>query len=176
MASRPVLLSRRGTVHVCVSVCLGGTLGYLHLLFHWVDTDVLSKCSLIHACSYRINHYQQRLQSLYFKKKFAERVAEVKPKVEGKVRPPRLEMTFVLSAPLHVRSRCIWWTGSLWWFSCSQSSGILMGHYLRSMLGSLAQPGFWSSQHAAWAPLQARALDILDVGEEFIWSLLALSL
>ncbi|NXT83328.1 DAAM2 protein, partial [Zapornia atra] len=28
----------------------------------------------------RINHYQQRLQSLYFKKKFAERVAEVKPK------------------------------------------------------------------------------------------------
>lgn len=32
----------------------------------------------------RINHYQQRLQSLYFKKKFAERVAEVKPKVEGK--------------------------------------------------------------------------------------------
>lgn len=34
-------------------------------------------------CSYRINHYQQRLQSLYFKKKFAERVAEVKPKVEA---------------------------------------------------------------------------------------------
>lgn len=37
--------------------------------------------------SYRINHYQQRLQSLYFKKKFAERVAEVKPKVEGKAQP-----------------------------------------------------------------------------------------
>ncbi|XP_040267235.1 disheveled-associated activator of morphogenesis 1 isoform X1 [Bufo bufo] len=31
----------------------------------------------------RINHYQERLQSLYFKKKFAERVAEVKPKVEA---------------------------------------------------------------------------------------------
>ncbi|KAJ3606529.1 hypothetical protein NHX12_026050 [Muraenolepis orangiensis] len=31
----------------------------------------------------RINHYQQRLQSLYFKKKFAERVAELKPKVEA---------------------------------------------------------------------------------------------
>uniref|UniRef100_A0A8C5FP99 Disheveled-associated activator of morphogenesis 1 n=1 Tax=Gadus morhua TaxID=8049 RepID=A0A8C5FP99_GADMO len=31
----------------------------------------------------RINHYQQRLQSLYFKKKFAERVAEMKPKVEA---------------------------------------------------------------------------------------------
>ncbi|KAK2091830.1 Disheveled-associated activator of morphogenesis 1 [Saguinus oedipus] len=31
----------------------------------------------------RINHYQQRLQSLYFKKKFAEHVAEVKPKVEA---------------------------------------------------------------------------------------------
>uniref|UniRef100_M3ZNR9 Dishevelled associated activator of morphogenesis 1b n=1 Tax=Xiphophorus maculatus TaxID=8083 RepID=M3ZNR9_XIPMA len=31
----------------------------------------------------RINHYQQRLQSLYFKKKFAERIAEIKPKIEG---------------------------------------------------------------------------------------------
>lgn len=31
----------------------------------------------------RINHYQQRLQSLYFKKKFVERVAEIKPKVEA---------------------------------------------------------------------------------------------
>lgn len=34
---------------------------------------------------YRINHYQQRLQSLYFKKKFAERIVEVKPKVEGSI-------------------------------------------------------------------------------------------
>ncbi|KAF7648127.1 hypothetical protein LDENG_00161540 [Lucifuga dentata] len=31
----------------------------------------------------RINHYQQRLQSLYFKKKFAERVSEVKPKIRA---------------------------------------------------------------------------------------------
>ncbi|KTF74278.1 hypothetical protein cypCar_00042612 [Cyprinus carpio] len=31
----------------------------------------------------RIDHYQQRLQSLFFKKKFAERLAEIKPKVEG---------------------------------------------------------------------------------------------
>ncbi|XP_035797214.2 disheveled-associated activator of morphogenesis 1-like isoform X6 [Amphiprion ocellaris] len=31
----------------------------------------------------RINHYQERLQSLYFKKKFAERVAEVKPKIKA---------------------------------------------------------------------------------------------
>ncbi|XP_072345281.1 disheveled-associated activator of morphogenesis 1 isoform X1 [Scyliorhinus torazame] len=31
----------------------------------------------------RIPHYQQRLKSLYFKKKFAERIAEVKPKVEA---------------------------------------------------------------------------------------------
>ncbi|XP_029900162.1 disheveled-associated activator of morphogenesis 1-like [Myripristis murdjan] len=31
----------------------------------------------------RINHYQQRLQSLYFKKKFAERVADIKPKIEA---------------------------------------------------------------------------------------------
>uniref|UniRef100_A0AAQ6ANY1 Dishevelled associated activator of morphogenesis 1b n=1 Tax=Amphiprion ocellaris TaxID=80972 RepID=A0AAQ6ANY1_AMPOC len=34
------------------------------------------------SCSL-INHYQQRLQSLYFKKKFAERIAEIKPKVEA---------------------------------------------------------------------------------------------
>lgn len=39
-------------------------------------SDVSSSCC-------RINHYQQRLQSLYFKKKFAERIAEIKPKVEG---------------------------------------------------------------------------------------------
>ncbi|TNN25465.1 Disheveled-associated activator of morphogenesis 2 [Liparis tanakae] len=31
-----------------------------------------------------IDHYQQRLQALFFKKKFAERLAETKPKVEGK--------------------------------------------------------------------------------------------
>lgn len=34
----------------------------------------------------RIDHYQQRLQALFFKKKFAERLAETKPKVEGKDR------------------------------------------------------------------------------------------
>uniref|UniRef100_A0AAZ3PAX9 Disheveled-associated activator of morphogenesis 1 n=1 Tax=Oncorhynchus tshawytscha TaxID=74940 RepID=A0AAZ3PAX9_ONCTS len=33
-----------------------------------------------------INHYQPRLQSLYFKKKFAERIVEVKPKVEALIR------------------------------------------------------------------------------------------
>uniref|UniRef100_A0A8C6R1Q8 Dishevelled associated activator of morphogenesis 2 n=1 Tax=Nannospalax galili TaxID=1026970 RepID=A0A8C6R1Q8_NANGA len=31
----------------------------------------------------RINHYQQRLQALFFKKKFQERLAETKPKVEA---------------------------------------------------------------------------------------------
>ncbi|XP_034015984.1 disheveled-associated activator of morphogenesis 2 isoform X2 [Thalassophryne amazonica] len=31
----------------------------------------------------RIDHYQQRLQALFFKKKFAERLAEIKPKVEA---------------------------------------------------------------------------------------------
>ncbi|GCB70603.1 hypothetical protein scyTo_0008622 [Scyliorhinus torazame] len=30
----------------------------------------------------RIDHYQQRLQALFFKKKFAERLAEAKPKIE----------------------------------------------------------------------------------------------
>ncbi|KAK1338445.1 hypothetical protein QTO34_001561 [Cnephaeus nilssonii] len=32
----------------------------------------------------RIDHYQQRLQALFFKKKFQERLAEAKPKVEGR--------------------------------------------------------------------------------------------
>lgn len=36
--------------------------------------------------SIRIDHYQQRLQALFFKKKFTERLAEIKPKVEGKER------------------------------------------------------------------------------------------
>uniref|UniRef100_A0A8C4ZP53 Dishevelled associated activator of morphosis 2 n=1 Tax=Gadus morhua TaxID=8049 RepID=A0A8C4ZP53_GADMO len=31
----------------------------------------------------RIDHYQQRMQALFFKKKFAERLAETKPKVEA---------------------------------------------------------------------------------------------
>ncbi|KAM8833277.1 disheveled-associated activator of morphogenesis 1-like [Synchiropus picturatus] len=31
----------------------------------------------------RINHYQERLSSLHFKKKFSERVAEVKPKIQA---------------------------------------------------------------------------------------------
>lgn len=35
--------------------------------------------------SCRIDHYQQRLQALFFKKKFPERLAEAKPKVEGMV-------------------------------------------------------------------------------------------
>lgn len=65
-----------------------------------MNIDIFSERSLVYACFYRINHYQQRLQSLYFKKKFAERVAEVKPKVEGKVeiKLPRLKMMFILSA------------------------------------------------------------------------------
>ena len=65
------------------------------------------KCSLVDACSCRINHYQQRLQSLYFKKKFAERVAEVKPKVEGKVKSLRMEMLFIPSAHVQVQCKCI---------------------------------------------------------------------
>lgn len=40
------------------------------------------------ACPvHRIDHYQQRLQALFFKKKFQERLAEAKPKVEGRLGP-----------------------------------------------------------------------------------------
>ncbi|KAM3871291.1 disheveled-associated activator of morphogenesis 1-like [Diretmus argenteus] len=50
---------------------------------HKHELDRMAKADLFLYEMSRINHYQQRLQSLYFKKKFAERVAEVKPKVEA---------------------------------------------------------------------------------------------
>ncbi|NXW08852.1 DAAM2 protein, partial [Fregetta grallaria] len=50
---------------------------------HKHELDRMAKADRFLFEMSRINHYQQRLQSLYFKKKFAERVAEVKPKVEG---------------------------------------------------------------------------------------------
>ncbi|NXL50904.1 DAAM1 protein, partial [Podilymbus podiceps] len=49
---------------------------------HKHELDRMAKADRFLFEMSRINHYQQRLQSLYFKKKFAERVAEVKPKVE----------------------------------------------------------------------------------------------
>ncbi|NWX18213.1 DAAM1 protein, partial [Aegotheles bennettii] len=52
---------------------------------HKHELDRMAKADRFLFEMSRINHYQQRLQSLYFKKKFAERVAEVKPKVEGKL-------------------------------------------------------------------------------------------
>lgn len=36
---------------------------------------MLSRC--------RIPHYEQKLKCLYYKKKFSERMADAKPKVEG---------------------------------------------------------------------------------------------
>lgn len=55
--------------------------------------------SLLLTCIFhllsRINHYQQRLQSLYFKKKFAERIAEIKPKVEGGKSPIHQRSVFL---------------------------------------------------------------------------------
>ncbi|NWU83329.1 DAAM2 protein, partial [Onychorhynchus coronatus] len=47
---------------------------------HKHELDRMAKADRFLFEMSRINHYQQRLQSLYFKKKFAERVAEVKPK------------------------------------------------------------------------------------------------
>ncbi len=56
----------------------------MDLAFIFLMYSVFSPGPIIILCSsHRINHYQQRLQSLYFKKKFAERIAEMKPKVEG---------------------------------------------------------------------------------------------
>uniref|UniRef100_A0A4W3GHT9 Dishevelled associated activator of morphogenesis 1b n=1 Tax=Callorhinchus milii TaxID=7868 RepID=A0A4W3GHT9_CALMI len=50
---------------------------------HKHEIDRMAKADRFLYEMSRIPHYQQRLQSLYFKKKFAERVAEVKPKIEA---------------------------------------------------------------------------------------------
>uniref|UniRef100_G3P7P5 Dishevelled associated activator of morphogenesis 1b n=1 Tax=Gasterosteus aculeatus aculeatus TaxID=481459 RepID=G3P7P5_GASAC len=50
---------------------------------HKHELDRMAKADRFFYEMSRINHYQQRLQSLYFKKKFAERIAEIKPKVEA---------------------------------------------------------------------------------------------
>ncbi|XP_041703951.2 disheveled-associated activator of morphogenesis 1-like isoform X1 [Coregonus clupeaformis] len=53
---------------------------------HKHELDRMAKADRFLYEMSRINHYQQRLQSLYFKKKFAERIIEVKPKVEALTR------------------------------------------------------------------------------------------
>uniref|UniRef100_A0A674BHQ1 Dishevelled associated activator of morphogenesis 1b n=1 Tax=Salmo trutta TaxID=8032 RepID=A0A674BHQ1_SALTR len=50
---------------------------------HKHELDRMAKADRFLYEMSRINHYQQKLQSLYFKKKFAETIAGVKPKVEG---------------------------------------------------------------------------------------------
>ncbi|XP_051951541.1 disheveled-associated activator of morphogenesis 1-like isoform X2 [Xyrauchen texanus] len=50
---------------------------------HKHELDRMAKADRFLYEMSRINHYQQRLQALYFKKKFAERIAEIKPKVEA---------------------------------------------------------------------------------------------
>ncbi|XP_035380121.1 LOW QUALITY PROTEIN: disheveled-associated activator of morphogenesis 1b [Electrophorus electricus] len=50
---------------------------------HKHELDRMAKADRFLYEMSRISHYQQRLQSLYFKKKFAERIAEIKPKVEA---------------------------------------------------------------------------------------------
>uniref|UniRef100_A0A8C1ZJY1 Dishevelled associated activator of morphogenesis 1b n=1 Tax=Cyprinus carpio TaxID=7962 RepID=A0A8C1ZJY1_CYPCA len=50
---------------------------------HKHELDRMAKADRFLYEMSRINHYQQRLQSLYFKKKFAERISEIKPKVEA---------------------------------------------------------------------------------------------
>ncbi|KAI5101979.1 disheveled-associated activator of morphogenesis 1 isoform X2 [Silurus meridionalis] len=50
---------------------------------HKHELDRMAKADRFFYDMSRINHYQQKLQSLYFKKKFAERVADIKPKIEA---------------------------------------------------------------------------------------------
>ncbi|XP_060773715.1 disheveled-associated activator of morphogenesis 1b isoform X4 [Neoarius graeffei] len=53
---------------------------------HKHELDRMAKADRFLYEMSRINHYQQRLQSLYFKKKFAERITEIKPKVEALIK------------------------------------------------------------------------------------------
>uniref|UniRef100_A0A674MHL0 Dishevelled associated activator of morphogenesis 1b n=1 Tax=Takifugu rubripes TaxID=31033 RepID=A0A674MHL0_TAKRU len=50
---------------------------------HKHELDRMAKADRFLYDMSSINHYQQRLQSLYFKKKFAERVTEAKPKIKA---------------------------------------------------------------------------------------------
>uniref|UniRef100_A0A7N6AQX1 Dishevelled associated activator of morphogenesis 1b n=1 Tax=Anabas testudineus TaxID=64144 RepID=A0A7N6AQX1_ANATE len=50
---------------------------------HKHELDRMAKADRFLYDMSRINHYQQRLQALYFKKKFAESVTEVKPRIKG---------------------------------------------------------------------------------------------
>uniref|UniRef100_H3CS81 Dishevelled associated activator of morphogenesis 1b n=1 Tax=Tetraodon nigroviridis TaxID=99883 RepID=H3CS81_TETNG len=50
---------------------------------HKHELDRMAKADRFLYDMSSINHYQQRLQSLYFKKKFSERVTEVKPKIKA---------------------------------------------------------------------------------------------
>ncbi|KAM9707798.1 disheveled-associated activator of morphogenesis 1-like [Menidia menidia] len=50
---------------------------------HKNELDRMAKADRFLYEMSRIEHYQQRLQSLHFKKKFAERLADIKPKVEA---------------------------------------------------------------------------------------------
>ncbi|XP_037833695.1 disheveled-associated activator of morphogenesis 1 isoform X2 [Kryptolebias marmoratus] len=50
---------------------------------HKHELDRMAKADRFLYDMSRINHYQQRLQALHFKKKFTDRVAEAKPKIEA---------------------------------------------------------------------------------------------
>ncbi|KAF5898715.1 disheveled-associated activator of morphogenesis 1-like isoform X1, partial [Clarias magur] len=50
---------------------------------HKHELDRMAKADRFLYDMSRIDHYQQRLQSLYFKKKFAERLADIKPKIQA---------------------------------------------------------------------------------------------
>lgn len=50
---------------------------------HKHELDRMAKADRFLYDMSRINHYHQRLQSLYFKKKFTERVADIKPKINA---------------------------------------------------------------------------------------------
>lgn len=62
------------------SVCLFlATTVVVKFLLHFILSE-LAFCTL---SFFRIVHYEQRLKSLFYKKRFPERMGELKPRVQG---------------------------------------------------------------------------------------------
>lgn len=62
------------------SVCLFlATALVVKFLFHFI----LSELAFCTFSFFRIVHYEQRLKSLFYKKRFPERMGELKPRVQG---------------------------------------------------------------------------------------------
>lgn len=53
---------------------------------HVHETEQMARADRFLFEMSRVDHYEQRLKALYYKKKFSERMADIKPKVEGMIK------------------------------------------------------------------------------------------